>query len=138
MFILFIVGIVLNFVSIFVDWVVIKSRWWSFIMAIFTFCAALATTAGAVIATVMFVIFKKVITSEADINIGGTSSCFLLRWTGTDFGDSDAGNADVRLHVARSRLQPHRLVGPNRDVLLLRFTAGCADGTPQGCGSCLW
>lgn len=137
MFILLISGIVLNFVSIFVDWIVIKSRWWSLVMAIFTFCAALATTAGAVIATVMFVIFKNVITSEADINIGGMSSRAFSSGRRTDYCYSDSWNANVRFYVARSRLQPYWMVSPDRDVLLLCFTSGCADWSPEGGGGCL-
>lgn len=58
------------FVSIFLTPLSIFSRWATFPIAIFAFLSALTTTAATIVATVMFIIFKKVIHSaEVDVNI---------------------------------------------------------------------
>jgi hypothetical protein len=72
MFGFFLTGICMNFVSMFIIWIVIYSRWWSGFVALWTFLGALFTTAATIIATAMFTIFKNVITQEEDLNIGGT------------------------------------------------------------------
>lgn len=77
----------MNFASIFITPIVLRSRWWSFPIAIWTFIAALLTTAATVIATVMFVIFRNVITSQAGLNIGGKlgTDMFVFMWIGVGF-----------------------------------------------------
>jgi hypothetical protein len=70
MFISFFIGIVFSVVAIFIVPLALYSRWWSFALAIFTFLTALMTTAASLIATVMFSIFKNVLTSQAGLNIG--------------------------------------------------------------------
>jgi len=51
MFGFFLTGVCMNFVSIFITPIVLKSRWWSLPMAIWTFIAALLTAAATIIAT---------------------------------------------------------------------------------------
>ncbi|KAI9729886.1 MAG: hypothetical protein M1818_008326 [Claussenomyces sp. TS43310] len=85
MFGFFISGIVMNFISIFIAGIALSSRWWSLPLAIFTFIAALLTTAATIIATVMFIIFKNVITSQPGLNIQATigTQMFAFMWTAT-------------------------------------------------------
>jgi hypothetical protein len=87
MFGFFMTGVCMNFVSIFITPIVLRSRWWSFPIAIWTFIAALLTTVATVIATVMFVIFRNVITSQAGLNIGGSlgTDMFVFMWMGAGF-----------------------------------------------------
>ena len=70
MFALFLVGTILSFISIFLTPLSIYTRLLTVPIAIFTFLAALTTAAATIIATVMFIIFKKVIHSAEDtVNI---------------------------------------------------------------------
>ncbi|MCJ1454972.1 hypothetical protein MMC28_005325 [Mycoblastus sanguinarius] len=70
MFALFLTSACTCFVSIFLTPLSIFTRWATFPIAIFAFLSALTTTAATIIATVMFIIFEKVIHSaEADVNI---------------------------------------------------------------------
>ncbi|KAG0652103.1 SUR7 family pun1 [Hyphodiscus hymeniophilus] len=87
MFGCFLAGVCMNFVNIFITPVVLISRWWSFPIAVWTFLSALLTTAAAIIATVMFVIFRNVITSQAGLNIGGSLGIqmFAFMWVGAAF-----------------------------------------------------
>jgi len=87
MFGCFLTGICMNFVSIFITPITLRSRWWSLPIAIWTLIAALLTAIATVIATVMFVIFKTVITSQTDLNIGGSlgAQMFGFMWVGTAF-----------------------------------------------------
>lgn len=83
MFGFFLAGTCLAFVMIFISPLIVRSRWLAFVIGIFTFIAALLITAGAVIATVMFIIFKNALTSQTDVNIGATIgvTMFALMWT---------------------------------------------------------
>ncbi|PMD56776.1 uncharacterized protein K444DRAFT_615190 [Hyaloscypha bicolor E] len=87
MFGFFLTGVCMNFVNIFLAPIVLYSRWWSFPFAIWTFISALLTTAATVIATVMFVIFKNVITSQQGLNIGAGlgTQMFVFMWIATAF-----------------------------------------------------
>lgn len=87
MFGFFLTGVCMNFVSIFIASVVLFSRWWSLPIAIWTFVAALLTTAATIIATVMFVIFRNVLTSQAGLNIGASlgTGMFAFMWIGAAF-----------------------------------------------------
>ncbi|KAI9811623.1 MAG: hypothetical protein M1827_005372 [Pycnora praestabilis] len=82
MFGLFLTGIVLSFLSIFITPVSIYTRWASFILSIFTFLAALTTTAATIIATVMFIIFRNVFTTATEVNIGAELGKEMLRSCG--------------------------------------------------------
>ena len=83
----FLTGVCMNFISIFVAPLAVYSRWWSFPIIIWTFIAALLTTLGAVIATVMFIIFRNVITSQAGLNIGASvgTQMFAFMWVSAAF-----------------------------------------------------
>ncbi|TVY41484.1 SUR7 family protein pun1 [Lachnellula cervina] len=87
MFGCFLTGVCMNFLSIFVAPVTLYSRWWELPFAIWTFIAALLTAAGAIIGTVMFVIFRNVITSQAGLNIGAEigTQMFAFMWVGAAF-----------------------------------------------------
>lgn len=83
----FLTGVCMNFINIFLAPLVIYSRWISFPFAIWTFISALLTTAAAIIATVLFVIFRNVITSQAGLNIGASigNQMFAFMWVGAAF-----------------------------------------------------
>lgn len=87
MFGFFLTGISMTFVSIFITPVVLRSRWWSFAIALWTFIQALLTVAATIIATVMFVIFRNVITSQKSLNIGGSVGIqmFAFMWVAAVF-----------------------------------------------------
>ena len=70
MFALFLSGACACFVSIFITPLSIYTRWATFPIAIFAFVSALTTTGASIIATAMFIIFRKVIHSaESQVNI---------------------------------------------------------------------
>jgi hypothetical protein len=87
MFGFFLAGICMNFVSIFIAPVTLYSRWWSLPFAIWSFIAALLTAAATIIAAVMSIIFRNVITSQEGINIGASlgTDMFVFMWIGTAF-----------------------------------------------------
>ncbi|KAK0107189.1 hypothetical protein ONS95_003894 [Cadophora gregata] len=87
MFGFYLTGICMNFLSIFIAPITLKSRWWSFPFAIWTFIAALLTTAATIIATVMAVIFRNVATSQPSLNISASigEQMFGFMWTGSAF-----------------------------------------------------
>lgn len=84
MFGLFLTGVCLNFINMFVVPASVFSRWGNVPIAISTFLGALLTTAGAIIATVMFVIFRNVITSATELNIKSNigTEMFVFMWFG--------------------------------------------------------
>lgn len=77
----------MNCVSIFVAPITLYSRWWSFPFSVWTFIAALLTTAATIIGTVMSVIFKNVLSSQASLNISADigTSMFAFMWIGSAF-----------------------------------------------------
>jgi len=87
MFGFFLTGVCMNFVNIFLAPITLYSRWWSFPFAIWTFISALLTTAATIIATVMFIIFRNVITSQQGLNIGASlgTDMFVFMWIATAF-----------------------------------------------------
>ena len=87
MFGCFLTGICMNFISIFVTPIALRSRWWSLLVAIWTFIAALLTAVATIFATVMFVIFRNVITGQAELNIGASlgNRMFGFMWVGAAF-----------------------------------------------------
>ena len=87
MFGFFLTGACMNFVNIFLAPIVLYTRWLSFPFAIWTFITALLTTAGTIIATVMFVIFRNVITSQDTLNIGASlgTQMFVFMWIASAF-----------------------------------------------------
>jgi len=99
MFSFFLLSILTSFLLIFLSPLVLLSRWYSYHFVTFAFISALLTFAGATTATVMYVIFQKVITSQKELNIGAKLGprMFVFMWLGTVF--SIAGWA-VHLHLA--------------------------------------
>jgi hypothetical protein len=91
MFAFFVTGTVMNFVAVFVVVLAWYSRWWSLPLALFTFVAALLTTAAAVIATVMFTIFRNVVTSQPGLNIGAELGTQMLAFMWIGAGGSLLG-----------------------------------------------
>jgi len=87
MFGFFIVSICMNFVFIFLAPIVLYSRWYSYHFVTFAFISALLSTTASIIATAMFSVFKKVITSQAELNIGASlgAQMFAFMWIGTAF-----------------------------------------------------
>lgn len=82
MFGLFLTGTVLSFVLIFVMPISIFTRWLTLPVAILAFLNALFVTVGAVLATVMFIIFRNVITGVSELNIGAKigTTMFAFMW----------------------------------------------------------
>ncbi|KAK6604667.1 SUR7 family protein pun1-like protein 2 [Botrytis cinerea] len=91
MFGFFITGIVMCFCNIFLSFFTIYSRWISGFYAIWTFITALLTTTAAIIATVMFIIFRNVVTSQAGLNIGASigTQMFAFMWEGCEEWEED-------------------------------------------------
>lgn len=87
MFGLFLTGVCLAFVMVFLVPLSIRSRWWAFGTGIFTFLAALFITVASVIATVMFIIMRNAFTSVADINIKASLGVemFAFMWIASGF-----------------------------------------------------
>lgn len=87
MFGLFLTSACLSFVLMFAMPLSIFSRWWTFPIAILTFLNALFCVAGSVIATVMFVIFRNVISSVDELNISAEIGNYLFgfMWTASAF-----------------------------------------------------
>jgi hypothetical protein len=84
MFGFFITGIILAFFCIFVTHLAIYSRWWSLPLSILTFITALLVVTASIIATVMFSIFKNVLTSQPGLNIGAQLGLqmMIFMWIG--------------------------------------------------------
>jgi hypothetical protein len=93
MFGLFLTGTCTSLASIFLTPFSLYTRWATFPIALFTFITALTTTAATIIATAMFLIFRKVIYSaESTVNIipeigvkmfafmWTASACVLVGW----------------------------------------------------------
>ncbi|OCK81799.1 integral membrane protein-like protein [Lepidopterella palustris CBS 459.81] len=87
MFGLFLTGACLSTVLIFLTPLSVYSRWTAFPVAIFTFLTALFTTVASIIATVMFIIFRNVISGVAEINIGAEvgTKMFAFMWIASAF-----------------------------------------------------
>ncbi|EPE37053.1 hypothetical protein GLAREA_09216 [Glarea lozoyensis ATCC 20868] len=83
MFGFFLTGACMNFVNIFLAYITLYSRWWSLFFVIWSFISTLMTVAAAIIATVMFIIFRNVITSQESLNIGAAvgTQMFAFMWT---------------------------------------------------------
>ena len=82
MFGLFLTAAPLNFILIFLQPLSIYTRWLTLPVSILNFLGALCVTVAAVIATVLFIIFKNVITSATQLNIGASLGLemFVFMW----------------------------------------------------------
>ncbi|KAF1973185.1 integral membrane protein [Bimuria novae-zelandiae CBS 107.79] len=87
MFGFFLTSACLSFVLMFLLPISIYSRWWTLPIAILTFINALLCTAASVIATVMFVIFRNVISGVSELNISASIGDYLFgfMWTASAF-----------------------------------------------------
>jgi hypothetical protein len=87
MFGFFLTSACLSFVLLFLMPISVLSRWWTLPIAILTFINALLCTAASVIATVMFVIFRNVISSVSELNISASIGNYLFgfMWTASAF-----------------------------------------------------
>lgn len=87
MFGLFLTGTVLSFVLIFVMPISIFTRWLGLVASILAFLNALFITVAAVIATVMFIIFRNTIGGVAELNIGAEigTTMFAFMWVAAAF-----------------------------------------------------
>jgi hypothetical protein len=87
MFGFFLTGAVLSTVLGFLVPMAIYSRWVSLPMAILTFLNAVLLTVASVIATVMFLIFRNVVTGVSELNIKASIGIrmFAFMWIATAF-----------------------------------------------------
>lgn len=85
MFGLFLAGICLDFVMIFIVPWSLFSRWTTLPIMLLTFLAALCTTIATVLGTAIFVIMKKAITSATQLNIRASIGVemFAYMWVAT-------------------------------------------------------
>ncbi|KAN0117743.1 SUR7/PalI family domain containing protein [Hyaloscypha variabilis] len=114
MFSFFLLSILTSFLLIFLSPLVLLSVWYSYHFVTFAFISALLTFAGSTTATVMYVIFQKVITSQKELNIGAKLGprMFAFMWLGTVF--SIAGWA-VHLHLAIVSRKKHHATKKDRE-----------------------
>ncbi|KAK5138312.1 hypothetical protein LTR08_003373 [Meristemomyces frigidus] len=84
MFGLYLAGVCLSFVMMFLVPLSVFTRWATFPIMFFTFFAALCTTVATVVATVLFVIAKNAVTSVSQINISANIGVemFAFMWIG--------------------------------------------------------
>jgi len=87
MFGLFMTGICLNFVMIFIVPIAVFTRWATLFIMILTFFGALCTTVATVVATVMFIIMKNAMTSVTQLNIEASLGIrmFVFMWIASGF-----------------------------------------------------
>lgn len=87
MFGLFLTAACLSFVLMFVTPLSVRSRWWTFPISVLMFLNALFVTVASIIATVMFIIFRNVIGSVAELNIGAEIgvTMFAFMWVASAF-----------------------------------------------------
>ncbi|KAF2266590.1 hypothetical protein CC78DRAFT_531397 [Lojkania enalia] len=127
MFGFFLTGACLSFVLIFALPFSIYSRWLTLPIAILTFVNALLITAASVIATVMFVIFRNVISSVNELNIGANVgvTMFAFMWVASAFAIFTwlvqmglccccASRRDVKIGRKRGNEKAYRMYGGDR------------------------
>ena len=127
MFGFFIVTICMNFVFIFLTPIVLYSRWYSYHFVTFTFISALLNFAGSTIATVMYTVFQRVITSQKELNISASlgAQMFVFMWIGTAF--SIAGWI-IHFHLACVSRKSSKSTKRRRRLGLSRFWIKGKDG----------
>jgi hypothetical protein len=99
MFGFFMVSICMNFICMFLGPIILYSRWYSYHFVTLSFLSSLLCTAGSVIATVMYAVFKRVISSQKELNISATlgAPMFAFMWIATAFS---AAGWIVHFHLA--------------------------------------
>jgi uncharacterized membrane protein len=80
-------SICMNFICMFLGPVVLYSRWYSYHFVTLSFISSLLCTAGSVIATVMYAVFKRVVGSQKELNISASlgAQMFAFMWIATVF-----------------------------------------------------
>lgn len=131
MFGLFLTSACLSFVLMFLMPLSVLSRWWTLPIAILTFLNALFVTAASIIATVMFVIFRNVISGISELHIGASLGGYLFgfMWTASGFAISAwiiqtglccccASRRDVRMGRKRGNEKAYQMDGAADGVVL--------------------
>jgi hypothetical protein len=85
MFGLFLTGLCLDFVLIFIVPMSVFTRWATLPIMLLTFLGALCTTVATVLATAMFIIMRNALTSQTSLNIGASlgNEMFAFMWVGS-------------------------------------------------------
>lgn len=129
MFAFFMVSICMNFICMFFGPIVLYSRWYSFHFVTISFVSSLLCTAGSVIATVMYAVFKRVIGSQKELNISASlgPQMFAFMWIASAFS---AAGWIVHFHLAcvsrreqklqKSERTQHNVREPSNDDSVLR------------------
>lgn len=78
MFALFLIGIILNFILLFMTLLVIKSRGWSIPLISLSLITAIMIGAGTIVGTVMSITAKYAVRLQSELNIEGTISVAML------------------------------------------------------------
>ena len=146
MFGFFLTSACLSFVLLFLTPISLFSRWWTLPIAILTFINALLCTVASVIATVMFVIFRNVISSVRELNISSSIGTYLFgfMWTASAFAIFAwlvqtglccccASRRDVRTGRKRGSEKAYQMPGeaPTGGVQM-RGANGDVQGRPDG------
>lgn len=99
MFGFFMLSLCMNFLCMFFGPIVLYSRFYSFHFVTLTFISSLLCTAGSVIATVMYAVFKRVIGSQKELNISASlgAQMFAFMWIASTFS---AAGWIVHFHLA--------------------------------------
>ncbi|EKD13798.1 uncharacterized protein L3040_005584 [Drepanopeziza brunnea f. sp. 'multigermtubi'] len=85
MFGFFLAGTCMNVVSTGLVFAALRSRWWSLVLTIWTLVAGIMILAASVIGTAMALIFRRVATSQNELNIGAAYGevMFAFIWIAT-------------------------------------------------------
>ncbi|KAF4975257.1 hypothetical protein FZEAL_7924 [Fusarium zealandicum] len=85
----FMAGICVNFVLIFLSFLVIRTRWWSLLLSTISGLAALAVSLAAIIATVISIAAKVALTAQDQLNIRANIGykMFAFMWIAAIFTD---------------------------------------------------
>ncbi|KAF5025258.1 hypothetical protein F66182_2724 [Fusarium sp. NRRL 66182] len=85
----FMIGICLNFVLIPLSYLVIRTRWWSMLLAFMAGVASILVTVGAIISTVISIAAKVALTAQDQLNIRANIGVkmFAFMWIAAIFTD---------------------------------------------------
>ncbi|KAM5352440.1 hypothetical protein ACJ41O_005163 [Fusarium nematophilum] len=85
----FMAGICVNFVLIFLSYLVVRTRWWSLLLSILAAIAAILVSVATIIATVISIAAKVALTAQDQLNIRANigMKMFAFMWIATIFTD---------------------------------------------------
>lgn len=142
MFGLFLTGTCLSFVLIFLMPLSIFTRWLALPVSILAFLNALFVTAGSIIATVMFIIFRNTISNVDELNISAAigTTMFAFMWVASAFAIFAwlvqmglccccASRRDVKNGRKRGSEKAYALDGPEGGAMASQMRAG--EGAPR-------